>query len=113
MNLKSYTNAELVDIHLIYGRAKVNERAAVGFYWERYPTMRQPNYQTFTPVYRNLTYHGSSRTPIESTGRPRTALTPHWKIAYCMLWTKILVTPSSCDEFIRDLLTNPLGESLG
>ncbi|GFV46655.1 HTH_48 domain-containing protein [Trichonephila clavipes] len=47
MNMKRYTNAELVDIHFIYGLANGNGCAAVRLYGERYPTRWQLTHQTF------------------------------------------------------------------
>lgn len=74
--MNRYTNAELADIHFIYGLANGNGRAAVRLYGERYPTRRQPNHQTFARVHQSLAEHGSFRAMIEGTGRPRTARTP-------------------------------------
>lgn len=76
MNMNRYTNAELADIHFIYGLANGNGRAAARLYRERYPTRRQPNHQTFARVHQNLANHGCFRVTIEGTGRPRTARTP-------------------------------------
>ena len=57
MNMIRYTNAELVNIHFIYGLANENGRAAVPLYGERYSMQRQPNYQKFTRVLQNLAEH--------------------------------------------------------
>ncbi|GFX12926.1 uncharacterized protein TNCV_3659221 [Trichonephila clavipes] len=76
MNLNRFTNAELADIHFIYGLANGNRLVAVRLYGERHLTRWQPNHQTFTEVHQNLAEHGWPRTVIEVTGRPRTARTP-------------------------------------
>ena len=73
INMNRYTNAELADIHFIYGLADGNGRAAVRLYGERYPTRRQPNHHR---VRSGASEHGSFRATTESTGVPRTARTP-------------------------------------
>ncbi|GFT88940.1 uncharacterized protein TNCV_907221 [Trichonephila clavipes] len=54
INMNSYTNAELADIHFIHGLANGNGRVAVRLYREKYPTRRQPNHQMFARVHQNL-----------------------------------------------------------
>ncbi|GFW72316.1 hypothetical protein TNCV_703531 [Trichonephila clavipes] len=51
----------------ITGLADENERVAVRLYGERYPTRRQPNYQTFARVYQNLVEHGSLTATTDDT----------------------------------------------
>ncbi|GFU42455.1 hypothetical protein TNCV_4555861 [Trichonephila clavipes] len=53
MNMDRYTNTELADIHFIYNPANGSGRAAVQLLWERYPTSRQSNDQTFVRVHQN------------------------------------------------------------
>ncbi|GFS76946.1 hypothetical protein TNCV_3756211 [Trichonephila clavipes] len=60
-------NAELADIHFIYGLANGNGRVAVQLYGERYPTRRQSNHQTFTRVHQNLVEHRYFRVTISNT----------------------------------------------
>ncbi|GFW99734.1 hypothetical protein TNCV_3419641 [Trichonephila clavipes] len=76
MNINHYTNAELANIHFIYGLINGNGRAAVRLYGERYPTRWQPNDQTYAEMHQNLAEHGSFRVTIEGTGWPRTARAP-------------------------------------
>ncbi|GFW82835.1 uncharacterized protein TNCV_3494051 [Trichonephila clavipes] len=65
MNVNRCTNAQFGDIHFIYDPA--NGRVAVQLYWERYPTRRQPNHQTFTQGRQNLVEHGTFRATIDDT----------------------------------------------
>ncbi|GFW69938.1 hypothetical protein TNCV_1403911 [Trichonephila clavipes] len=67
MNMNCYMNAELADIHFIYGLANRNGRVAVQLYGGKYPTRRQPNHQTFSRVHQNLVEHGSFRATIDDT----------------------------------------------
>ncbi|GFU97341.1 hypothetical protein TNCV_3889561 [Trichonephila clavipes] len=88
--MNHYSNAELTDIHFVYGLGHGNGRAAVRLYGERYPTRRQQNLHTLTQVHQNFAKHGSFRVMIECTGRPRTACTPIFeKGVCCMVWNKI------------------------
>lgn len=76
MSMDRYTNAELADIHFIYGLANGNSRAAARLYAGKYPTRRQPYHGTFARVHQNLADYGSFRPTIEGRGLRRTARTP-------------------------------------
>ncbi|GFX16887.1 hypothetical protein TNCV_2518651 [Trichonephila clavipes] len=67
MKINRYTNAELADIHFIYGLANGNGRVVVRSYGERYSTRWQPNHQTLARVHQNLVEHGSFRATIDNT----------------------------------------------
>ncbi|GFU67741.1 hypothetical protein TNCV_3134061 [Trichonephila clavipes] len=60
-----YANAELVDIHFIYGLANEIGRVVVHLYVERYPMRRPPNNQTFARVHQNLVEHTSLSVRID------------------------------------------------
>ncbi|GFY10936.1 hypothetical protein TNCV_1124581 [Trichonephila clavipes] len=61
INMNRYMNAELADIHFIYGLANENGRVSVQLCGERYPIRRQSNHQTIARVHQNLAEHGSFR----------------------------------------------------
>ncbi|GFT10318.1 hypothetical protein TNCV_3735601 [Trichonephila clavipes] len=67
MNMNRYTNAELSDIHFIYGLSKGNGHFLVHLYGERYSTRWQPKHQTFARVRQNLVEHVSFRIMIDDT----------------------------------------------
>ncbi|XP_017460828.1 PREDICTED: uncharacterized protein LOC108354147, partial [Rhagoletis zephyria] len=67
-----YTSHEYADIHLIYGEACCNARAAQRIYAERDPNRRHPGREVFALTYRKI-YEG--RIPGRrggETGRPAT-----------------------------------------
>ncbi|GFT53130.1 hypothetical protein TNCV_4232591 [Trichonephila clavipes] len=66
MNMNSYTNSELADIHF-YELANGNGRVALRLYGKKYPTRWQPNHQMFTRLHQNLLEHGSFRATIDDT----------------------------------------------
>ncbi|GFW43259.1 hypothetical protein TNCV_1350221 [Trichonephila clavipes] len=68
MNMNRCTNAELADIHFIYGLDYGNGRIAVWLFGELYITRRQPNHQTFfLQVHQTLAEHESFRATIDDT----------------------------------------------
>ncbi|GFU77343.1 hypothetical protein TNCV_4358951 [Trichonephila clavipes] len=66
MNMNRYMNAELADIHFIYGLANGKGRVVVRLYGERYSKRWQPNHQTFARVHHKLE-HESFRATIDDT----------------------------------------------
>lgn len=74
--MQRYTNTELADMHLVYGQADCNARAAQRLYRERYPQRDVPDRRVFSNVHHNLCEDGSLRGSRRSAGRPRVARTP-------------------------------------
>lgn len=70
-----YTSQEYADIHLIYGQANLNARAAARMYAERFPNRRHPSYQVFIDVHQRLSATGSVLPARNETGRLRTTRT--------------------------------------
>lgn len=75
MDLDRFTNAELADMHLLYGLADGDGQAALRMYRERYPTRRVPHYQMFEQLHRNLIEHGSFTGRVQNTGQLRSTRT--------------------------------------
>ena len=55
------TNEELADMHMVYGAADGNARAAVRLYQERFPNRYLPGHEMFTAIHGRLREHGSFR----------------------------------------------------
>lgn len=70
-----FTNAELANIHLMYGLSDCNRALARRLYSERFPNRRLPSENTFLKVHDRLTQYGSFTTPPLGRGRPRTTRT--------------------------------------
>lgn len=75
--MANYTNAEMDDMHLLYGAANGNGREAARMYNELYPDRRTPNHQTFAQLGRRLCETGTFRVNRTDAGRPRYGRTPH------------------------------------
>lgn len=71
-----YTYQELADMHLIYGVADGNGRAAARLYAQRFPHRRHPSRTTFSAIHRRLRETGTMRPVLADTGRQRYARTP-------------------------------------
>lgn len=71
----NYTNAEMADMHYVYGLADGNAEQARNLYNQRFPNRILPNRQTFSSIHRRLAESGTFRKGT-SEGRPRTVRTP-------------------------------------
>ncbi|XP_035212528.1 uncharacterized protein LOC118186521 [Stegodyphus dumicola] len=63
-----YTNAELIDIHFMYGAAQGDELTTQRMYRERFPERNQPDSRTFERLHRELSTGGSSYASRRYTG---------------------------------------------
>ncbi|CAH2085906.1 unnamed protein product [Euphydryas editha] len=66
-----YTSHEYTDMHLIYGEARCNARAAARLYAERYPNRRHPSHEVFSRTHNAIS---EGRIPGERSGCGRLAL---------------------------------------
>ena len=71
-----YSNLELADMHLIYGRANGSSRKAVRIYQRTFPGRRVPNYHTFAAIDRRLREYGQFLPVTTDRGAHRTIRTP-------------------------------------
>lgn len=74
--MEEFTNAEMADMHIVYGEVHCNGRAACRLYAERYPNRRVPNYRMFASLHRNLCEYGAFRRNRHDAGHPRTTRSP-------------------------------------
>lgn len=74
--MEEYTYRELADMHLVYGAAEGNGRAAARLYEQRFPHRRHPHHTTFSAIDRRLRETGTMRHNMANTGRPRYVRTP-------------------------------------
>jgi len=72
--MERYTWIELSDMHLTYGAANCNGRAAQRFYQQRYPGRRISHHSIFESIHRHLRENGSFRRSNEQ-GRRRSVRT--------------------------------------
>lgn len=72
--MNRYTNAEMTDMHYIYGLADGNALEARRLYTERFPGRIAPDRKTFESIHRRLYETGTFRRN-GGAGRPRTART--------------------------------------
>ncbi|KAJ3665938.1 hypothetical protein Zmor_001402 [Zophobas morio] len=70
-----YTNAELTDMVLLYGRALGNAREAQRLYRETFPGRIVPDHHTFTATVQHLRDNGEYRPQMTDRGRQRTGRT--------------------------------------
>lgn len=70
-----YTNAEMTDMHFMYGLANGNSLKARLLYGERFPNRQIPNRKTFESIHRRLHETGQLKRRGGS-GRPITVRTP-------------------------------------
>lgn len=54
-----FSTEELADMHLVYGLAQGNGRAAHRLYTERFPMRRAPHHTLFARLHQNLRERGS------------------------------------------------------
>ncbi|GFS98588.1 uncharacterized protein TNCV_2987201 [Trichonephila clavipes] len=71
-----FTNAELADIHLMYGAAQGNGAAAERMYRERFPGRKHPDRRTFERIHRELRTSGTFYASRCGTGIVRYRRTP-------------------------------------
>lgn len=71
----TYTNAEQVDMLLVFGFCQGNGRESIRVYRERFPNRRVPNHQTFANIERRLRENGSFQSRNADRGRQRTTRT--------------------------------------
>lgn len=74
--MEEYTFRELADMHLMYGAAEGNGRAAARLYAQRFPNRRQPHHTTFSTIDRRLGETGTMRPDRGNAGRQRDVRTP-------------------------------------
>lgn len=74
--MNQYSNAELTDMHYVYGAVDGNGRAAVRMYRQRFPNRRVPDHRLFGQLHRRLQEAGSFRISSH-IGRQRTTRTPN------------------------------------
>lgn len=71
-----YTNAELADMHLFYGRANGNGREARRLYVAAYPNRRAPSHKLFARIHTRLRETGTFSPRPRDRGRERFVRTP-------------------------------------
>ncbi|GFT99145.1 uncharacterized protein TNCV_1611051 [Trichonephila clavipes] len=76
VEMASYTNQEIPDIHFIYSVADGNALEARRLYGERFPSKRLPNRKTFKCLYRHLRETGSFVKGMQDTGLTKSMKTP-------------------------------------
>jgi len=72
--MNGYTNAEMADMHYMYGRADGNALEATRLYSERFPNRRVPNRKTFQSIHQRLRETGALKRR-GGPGRPMTVRT--------------------------------------
>lgn len=77
----NFTNAEMADLHFMYGRANGNFLEACRFYTEMYPNRRPPHHSTFTRLHQRLHESGTFEKRSLDTGRHRQIRTPELEVA--------------------------------
>lgn len=70
-----YTNTELAEMHLAYGAADCNGRAAQRLYAQRYPNRQTPSHIIFARLHRRLSNSGSFM--VETQEHARRVITPN------------------------------------
>lgn len=74
--MATFTNAEMANMHFLYGLTNGNALAARRLYAERYPDHRLPCSDTFTQLHSRLQNTGTFARSNHIIGRPRTVRTP-------------------------------------
>lgn len=77
----NFTNAEMADMHFMYGRANGNSLEACRLYTEMYPNRRPPHHSTFTRLHQRLHESGTFEKRSLDTGRHRHIRTPELEVA--------------------------------
>ena len=70
--LAAFSNAEMTDMVLIYGRAFGNAHEAQRLYQEEFPGRRLPHHTTFSAVVQRLRENGKFQPSTTDRGRERT-----------------------------------------
>ncbi|KFM77037.1 hypothetical protein X975_18776, partial [Stegodyphus mimosarum] len=71
-----FTHREKANMHLMYGTANGNGRAALRLYQERFPKRRMPKHTMFERLRRSLCENGSFEVTSNTRSGRRTALQP-------------------------------------
>lgn len=71
LRMEQYTFEEQADMHMTYGAARGNGRAAQRLYAAQFPFRRHPHYSTFAAIHRRLRDSGRFRPTRSDVGRPR------------------------------------------
>lgn len=71
-----YSNAELADMHFMYGRANGIATEARRLYVEAYPNRQIPSHRMFGRIHQRLRDTGSFSKQCHLSGRPRSVSTP-------------------------------------
>ena len=74
--MEEFTNADMADMHIVYGKVHCNGRAASLLYAERYPNRSVRNCRMLVNLHRNLCEYGVFSRNKNDAGRPRTKHTP-------------------------------------
>ena len=74
MNPNRYTNAEMVDIQLVYVLAKRKGRAAVPLYGETNPTRRRPDHQLSLRCFKTFPNMDAKDPVMKVPGSPKTQI---------------------------------------
>lgn len=80
-----YTNAEMADMHFVYGLANGNSYEARRIYQQKYPRRLVPCAETFTNIHRRLAETGTFERNKNTLGRPQTIRTPELEEAVLQL----------------------------
>ena len=72
----NYTNAEMADMHFVYGLANGNSYEARRIYQQRYPRRLVPCAETFSNIHRRLAETGTFKRNRNTPGKPQTVRTP-------------------------------------
>jgi Transposase. len=74
--MAGYSNAELTDMHFMYGRANGNATEARRLYVDAYPNRQIPSQRMFGRIHQRLRDTGSLSKQCHLSGRPRSVSTP-------------------------------------
>ncbi|KAK3894717.1 hypothetical protein Pcinc_001528 [Petrolisthes cinctipes] len=73
--MERFSNHELADMHMVYGAAQGNGRAAQRIYAATYPLRQTPNHTIFANFHRRLSERGRFSPYMNGGGRQREART--------------------------------------
>ncbi|KAI4467999.1 c2h2 zinc finger cgi-62-related [Holotrichia oblita] len=69
--MENFSNAELTDMHFVYGPSNGNGRQAGRLYAELYPGRRVPHHTIFARLHQRLRENGTFKKQTADCGRPR------------------------------------------
>lgn len=72
----NYTNAEMCEMHYLYGMARGNSAEARRLYQERHPDRPVPHHNLFQRIHQRLWENGSFKRNTADTGRPMEVANP-------------------------------------